>query len=254
MRFWLLWLCLSSAALGESVTVESVLAVSGLVKPSTVGDLLVVDPQSKPVLVAIGLVRVNAPSGAQVKIRVEDAQRKRITSRELSPNVFTIEQTGRFYVDVTIVDFDKKLFEQEMVEVVVGPPAPPLPPGPSPPPNPGPAPPNPGPPSPNIPNDEFGNLAQRIDTKCDEQYLQVDLRLRLAEVYSQASAGMTTLPLRFKTQHEVSLFVSQQKASLAAHAFTDVFKLMSDEAVRHTPMSWEEIARFYAAIAIGLKG
>lgn len=169
-------------------------------------------------------------------------------------------QPGRYSLEATvvIVDFDAKTFEIKKFNAtfrIAGTPPVPPPPGPVPPPpgpGPGPPPPPPGP-SP-VPNDEFNNLGQRVDSLCDQIGLQVDLRNRVSEVFA-TTASMMTQPGKFIQLSDVKQYLETELKKLSLDSSWDkTLVLLREDAKAREPMSWEAAYNWYRAAAAGYRG
>lgn len=167
-------------------------------------------------------------------------------------------QPGRYSLEATvvIVDFDNKTFEIKRYNAVFriagNTPTPP-PPGPGPGPGPGPVPPVPPGPSP-VPNDEFNNLGQRLDSLCDQIGLQVDLRNRVSEVYT-TTASMMTQPGKFIKLSDVRTYLEGELRKLSLDSSWDkTVILLQEDAKARAPMSWEAAYNWYRAAAAGYRG
>jgi len=169
-------------------------------------------------------------------------------------------EPGRYQLEATVVtvDFDNRTFDikkhSKIFTVVSATPGPiPPPPGPGPTP-PGPTPPNPSP----IPADSFNNLGQRLNAKAAELNLQVDLRNRMAEIYSTAAKGMVGPNQKFFRIVDVRDFINQEVVKLNLDAsWGTVRGLVVEEANKWTgasTLSWQEATEFYQAVSRGYKG
>ena len=83
----------------------------------------------------VGVIRVDTEA-SNVEMTVSGADRQPIEPKRLTENVYLIERVGKWWVDVTVIDFEKNIYGRKtlLVEVGAGPPPPtPDPPGPNPP-------------------------------------------------------------------------------------------------------------------------
>lgn len=165
MRGLVLFCLLVSAqwALGQ-VSVTTPTAVVGLENVQQVGDLLLVDPASKPVMRTVGLIQVVSRS-SQVVVKVTDTDRNIVPvvavgdpvadtdDPELMSRRFIVRQNGKLWVRVTQIDFVRKIYDDTESTFTIGPAPEPLPPVPPVP---------PVPPTPNVPTDPFGNIGQMV--------------------------------------------------------------------------------------------
>ena len=66
MRFAAAWLLLCGVSFGQSLTSSRVVIATGYVRPQIVGDTLIYDESSKPVVQAAALITVGVPVGSKV--------------------------------------------------------------------------------------------------------------------------------------------------------------------------------------------
>ena len=95
-------------------------------------------------LETVGLIRVQTEA-ENVSIEVEDIKRDPVPFEKINDEYYRISQSGKFWIEVTAIDFTKNLYGKENRVLVVGqsptpPPTPPIPPEP---PTPPPTPPTP---------------------------------------------------------------------------------------------------------------
>lgn len=204
---------------------------------------------------------LDSPPEAQAlwEVKPLDGQNE-YTYKQFGETYVFMGQPGRYQIEATVVlvDFEAKSFEIKKYSSIFkrlsegNPPTPP--PGPTPP---GPTPPGPTPPptpDPAVPNDEFGNLGQRLDSLCDQLGLQYDLRVRVSEVYAEASTRMTQ-PGGFLTIKQAKTWIETQLSTLSLDSsWQKTQLLLQEDAKQRTPMSWEAAYNWYRAAATGYKG
>jgi len=127
----------------EVITSEAKL-VQGANNFVTIGDSVYLRNGSSNIsYTVVGLIRVKTEA-ANVEVLASDSQRTPVEVELIAPEYYRIQKSGRFWVDVTAIDFDKNIYgrQQKILEVGAAPPTPdPEPdPGPSPEPEPDPTP------------------------------------------------------------------------------------------------------------------
>jgi hypothetical protein len=138
------WLFLSSVALAQlEVKSGTYYQLDGLGKITQVGDLTLVAAPPSIVVKPVGIIRVETEA-ANVEVSISDSQRTPYEATQLDSKTWVINTPGRWWIDVTAIDFAKNIYGRKQSVVVVGGSGPgPEPPGPGP---------TPDPPSP-VPND-----------------------------------------------------------------------------------------------------
>lgn len=155
--------------------------LDGLGKITQVGDLTLVAAPPSIVIKPVGIIRVETEA-ANVEVSISDSQRTPYEAKQLDSKTWVINTPGRWWIDVTAIDFTKNIYGRKQSVVVVGGSGP----GPEPP-GPGPTPPPPTP-SP-VPNDYgIGQIAYSLaprDTASAAKY---------AAIYKQAGDFLYGVP------------------------------------------------------------
>lgn len=226
-------------------TAETRYRVAGIDGWQVVEDVVFAPKESKPRLVAVGWVTIDTEASI-VRIKAETVDRKRLEVKQFTKDQFAILGTGKIWVDVTAVDFDAQIFEQDSFVIEVG--DSPSPPEPEPEPNP-----QPDPDDSEVPEDQFENLGRRIDASADSANLQVDLRNRHAEIYAAAASKMETR--EFVRTSDVKSYVQAELGKLRrGPEWEQTLGMIAESAVRLSPLSWADTILWYKAVAAGLEG
>lgn len=262
--FCLLLVSLSSCQFATAqiqTTAETRYRVDGIPGFQIVEDVVFAPKDSQPHLVAVGWISIDSEA-AIVRIKAEDLQRKRLEVKQFTSTEFAILGSGRIWVDVTAVDFEKQVFEQDSFVIDVDPLPEPEPPEPEPdnpdPDNPdpdNPDPDNPDPPEPDdsIPADKFDNLGRRIDASADAANLQLDLRKRHAEIYATVANQMERREL--VRSSDAKFYVQNELAKLTrGPEWNATFAIITESAGSLSPMAWADLILWYRAVAAGLSG
>ena len=122
----------------------------------------------------VGIVRV-ITEAANIQVDVSDEKRTPYQAEEIAKGTYEISKPGKWWVDVTVIDFQKNLYGKKSTVLEIGP-------GPEPnPPEPGPTPDPPGP-SP-VPNDYgIGAVAYKYAVRGDRSTLA-----KYASIYKQSA-------------------------------------------------------------------
>lgn len=128
------WLLIASACFAQvDVKSGTYYQVDGLGKVTQVGDLTLVAALPTIVVRPVGVVRVETEA-ANVEVSISDAARVPYDATKLDAKTWIINTPGRWWIDVTAIDFEKNIYGRKTAVVDVGE---------SPGPGPGPAPPSP---------------------------------------------------------------------------------------------------------------
>lgn len=237
----LLLVLLASFAHGQVKSEASTrFVVQGVNNPQQVGDVLLVDPDSKPKLVPVGFVVVDA--AGMVTVKASDSKRNPVEVRRMDPTKFLVLGQGRLWVDITVIDFETQFFDQKQFVLEVG--EVPEPDEPDQPDNPE--------PEPVVPGDDFDNLGQRIDKQADADNLQVDLRQRVAEVYRDVAERMASYEI--KQSRVAAAEITSRVAELRLpESFTKALGIAGEDAKKRE-LSWAALVKWYMAVAAGMEG
>lgn len=238
-------LLLSQTLFGQySATVENPFALSGVVNPQILGDLVLCDKTSKPIVASIAIIRVESGT-AQVSCKAIDSLGKFAPVRRLDSPAgkmfFALDKPGQYTVLILIVDFEKKLFTEETLEVKVG--DNPLPPPPPPPP----------PPPDDVPADAFDNLGRRVDSAADAARLPQDKRSALSTVYRSVADRIDSRAILRASDAVAELQSNWVSVGVSGEGWMSVRKLISDDGSRRA-LPLYEFDDYYRAVAAGLKG
>lgn len=123
-----------AAAFGQIASnAETRFIVSGIEGFEIVGDLVLAPKTAKPQLQAVGYVEIESEA-AIIRVRASDSRNMPVDVRQLEPGAFIVLGSGVVRVEVTVVDFDKRIFEQDEFQITITAPGPVEPPPPPPPP------------------------------------------------------------------------------------------------------------------------
>ena len=213
-RAIVLWLCLVSLSVGQSTSSSTPFALTGLKNPVKVGDLLLVDADSQPVLGVVGLIEVNAEATSVEVSAFSLPAGEIIAPRMLEPRKYAIESPGVWVVTV----FGNGVTGPRQFKLTIGKPSPPVPP------------PGPDPlpvPTPDVPPDGFSNIGQRVakwvagkpdNAKLGAAYLFAALQLKtnpsmtVNDVTAKLSADASAIPNYATTYSEFRASVNADLA------------------------------------------
>lgn len=152
---------------------------------TVVGDLTLVDStapltQAVAQAKAVGVIRVDTEA-SNVEMTVSGSDRKPIQPTKITENIWLIDQPGTWWVDVTVIDFEKNIYGRKQVLIEVG--------G-----NPGPGP-DPNPPDPNPPTPTPDNVPNEYGVgKVAFQYAPAYQRSEYANIYKRAADFLYGVP------------------------------------------------------------
>lgn len=116
----ILWALLNAAAFGQLATnAETRFIVSGIDGYKIVGEVILAPETAKLQLQAVGYFEVKS-AAAIVKVKASDSRNMPVEVKELGPGAFIVLGSGTVRVEVTIVDFDKRLFDQDEFQITIG--------------------------------------------------------------------------------------------------------------------------------------
>ena len=173
----------ASVCLGQlEVKSASYYHLQGLGEITEVGSLRLADSVPTITAVPVAVIRIDTKA-ANVEVICTDVNREPYQALKVSPQVWVIDKPGKWWVDVTAIDFSRAVYGRKSLTVVVG--------------DPGPAPPDPTPPNPPspVPNDYgVGSVAY---TKAPRDFSSAR---QYEKVYRQAGDFLFGVPtLKFVT-------------------------------------------------------
>lgn len=134
-RWWLWLVLLASTAYGQlDVSTQSAAMLVDVDKITQIDDIVLVPASGVIATKPVAVLTVKTEAG-NVEVQASDIQRLPVESRQLSGGRWLFERPGKYWVEVTAIDFAKNIYGRKtvVVEVGQGPNPPPPPPGPSPP-------------------------------------------------------------------------------------------------------------------------
>ena len=233
----LLALLLVSPALGQvDIKSGTYLKLDGATSVKTVGDHVLVPTSSQVVFKPVGIVIVTTVA-ANVEVAVTDETRTPVEVEEIDKNVFCLEKPGKYWVDVTVIDFDKNIYSRKQIVVTVGT----VPPTPTPPgPGPGPAP---------SPNGPFEGLAAKVRNVSVS--MQPDAKFSLANVFETAAAKLASR--EFLQLSQAANYINTNSPQCTpATGCKPVYDFLATDA-RSRVLSINSAVEYYREIAKGLR-
>lgn len=236
-------LCSSSLFAQITTTAETRYRIDGIDGWQVVEDVVFAPKDSQPRLVAVGWVTVDTEASI-VRIQAETQDRERLEVKQFTSEQFAILGTGKIWVDVTIVDFELEIFDQQTFTITVGEsPAPPEPDEPD----------EPDEPETDVPEDEFDNLGQRIDAQADADNLQFDKRGRVAEAFATVAQAMEDRELLRSSDARDEL-AKLLKEIQKGPEWKASLEIADTDGKERPPLTWEQTIAWYRAVAAGFKG
>ncbi len=116
---WLAFLLLIPSAVDAQLTIETSQAkvISGGINPIVQGDLVFVDQDSRPKFQTVSIVDIISDA-ANINVSAETKTREPVATYPLGTNNrWAVVSSGRVWVRVTAIDFDRKLFHDQTVIV-----------------------------------------------------------------------------------------------------------------------------------------
>lgn len=228
---------LSSNLFGQiEVTVAKYQQVTGLKNPVIVGSAIFVESletvSSKPV----ALIVAKSESGSEIRVEASDQQRQSIQLEKLEGG-FLLLAPGKTWIEVKeYVEFEiggvkrKLLSDSKTITIELGPP--------------------PAPPPPPVPNDEFGNIGQRVA----KWTAGLPKRKELATVYKSAAVKLRT-DLATTVNTVASDVVAQRSSVLGSEypKFADFIAGLNTDFKSRPAMTKGVLADYFTAISLGLE-
>lgn len=240
--FLTLNLIITASAFAQVQHKESTIwIVDGLKSPKLQANILRVDENSKPQLKQAGHVLI-VSDAAQVSVRAEDKSRNRIPVVKWDIGEFVILGTGKLWVRVTCIDFDKQIFQEDEFTIQVGK---------TPEPEPGPDKPDDPEPEPKpVPADDFDNIGRRVWSLVKG----LPGRDKVSAAYLAGSVSLRTDPSVTQSQVGERLMADLARVPDYIREYAEFAELINKDVKQRWPLSRGVHADYLEAIAIGLKG
>lgn len=233
IAFVLLLACVCGQSFGQlSLESKSGFTVTGLQDATDVGGVLIVGPKSKPVLTPIAIVTIRTDA-ANTEVEIEDANRNQLNPDDFktAPNVLTFKTAGRYWIEVTAIDFARNIYAKKKLTVEV------LPAGPA------------GP-DPIDNNETFDGLAAKV-AAIAPAFDQLD-RAKYYSAYSTVAQKMASYEI--KTVKDANAWLASQGLTCRnIDACKRFSQLLNADAASRGTMSFAQAARWFAVVAEGLK-
>lgn len=234
-------LLIASVASGEDLSVKSrtYYAIVGAEPVITIGERLFFDEPPTIASRPVGVIRVDSEA-SNIEVTASDVSRLPVDVERLDENLYLIAKPGKYWVDVTAIDFEKNLYGRKtvMVEIGDGPSPPPVPPGPEP--EPGPTP---------TPDGPFDGLAAKVNQLAAT--MQPDKRFTFAGVFDQAVAKMESR--EFLQISQASRFIAQNQPQCTVDGgCRPLYEFLAMDGGSRT-LSFYEAISYYREVAKGLR-
>ena len=187
-----------------------------------------------------GQVVIAESDAAKIDFEVENEQREPVAFEKLTKTEIFLGAPGKYFVEVTAIDFAKSIYGRKKVVVEVGGDTPG--PGPGPDPGPGPTPPTPGPDS-----SEFDGLAGRVAVYAAK--LGMDQRSQIAGVLGNAADKMRSF--EFKLPEQAKEYIARNWPPCTSPDCKAIWDLVAVDAAKRM-LSWEETQEYYHTVAKGV--
>jgi len=195
-KFATAWLLIASACFGQvEVKSGTYYQLDGLGKITQVGNLTLVAAPPTITVKPVGVIRVETEA-ANIEVAISDSARVPFEATKLDNKTWIINKPGRWWVDVTAIDFEKNIYGRKSAVIDVG-----EAPGPGP---------NPPPPSP-VPNEYgVGKVAYENAPR------DVASAVKFAAIYRQASDFLFGVPSLKFIESNSSVHASDPNRSVMA--------------------------------------
>lgn len=231
MRFLLLAL-LPSVAWGQlAVKTTGMVRLGGVEGLRVVHDIALLPEAASLTQTSVNLVEITTEA-KNVTLEVTNLERVPVPFESFDRLTHLLTTPGKQWVDVTVIDFERNIYDRRTLVVVVGEPDNPPDPDPDPP-----DPPQPGP---------FDNLAQRIHEIASSA--TPGNRQRMAELMEQTAGKMEAFEFRQLSQAKEYIERNWPQCE-----FCDlVYRLIQADSQDRT-LSWQETQSYYREIAKGCR-
>lgn len=232
LKFVAAWLLTASICIAQvEVKSGTYYQVDGLGKVTQVGDLTLVAAPPTITVKPVGIIRVETEA-ANIEVSISDSSRVPFDAAKLDDKTWVINKPGRWWIDVTAIDFEKNIYGRKQAVIDVGE---------APEPGPGPTP----PPSPTGP---FDGLASKV--RVHATYLPAEHRAKIASVCTTAAAQMRSF--HFKQSSQATAYIKQNWPQCVNEHCSAIWSLLiEDSAARN--LGWQEIQAYYTEVAKGVQ-
>ncbi len=236
-RFLLILLSLTSLAQAQVLEVNKQTALLNLKGVTALGDIVLVTDASNLAISEVAKVKVNSDASS-ILVEASDSNRDVLQVVTHDLNNYTVVGTGKIWISVLCLDFDKKIFFKEMKTIELGKVIPPTPPEP------------PKPPVPDVPTDSFDNIGQRVAAWSKGK----PSNLELSKAFFKVSGNLKSAEpeqLRLTITEQVNS-LNQELKSIAGYSsyqeFIDGYNL---DLQKRWPMTRGVLSDYFKAVSVG---
>lgn len=235
MRFFvmliaqLLWLAgvVCGQVAVESKPVRAVVAEDAEVH----GKYLILAKDAEVTIRPAAMLTYDGIGNATAAVEASDIKRQPVPVEQVGEARYLVLGVGKIWVRMTLIDFDEKRFEISETTVDIGETEPEPPPEPD---------------TPDVPEDEFGNIGQRVANWA----IGVENPKDFGQVYADGAKTLRTSP--GATIDSVALSMRESFQSLDGYAqFVPVAKKVQTDLEGRWPLSRGVLADYYDAISRG---
>ena len=237
IRFLLIVLLLSTYSQAQVLEVTKQTALLNLQGVTALGDIVLADDVSKLEIREVARVKVNSDASTII-VEASTADRGILPLVTYDANNYTVVGTGKIWISVLCLDFDKKLFFKETKTVELGKVTPPTPPEP------------PKPPVPDVPADSFDNIGQRVA----EWAKGKSSNLELSKCFRESSDNLKSAQpeqLSLTITDQVNKLNERLKNVAGYGSYKEFIDGYNVDLQKRWPMSRGVLADYFKAVSIG---
>ena len=240
MRTLLSFLLLSSSCLAQldfsiPTEVTKTQAIVGLQEPKIAGDMVITKSAKNVKIKDISLLDIKSEA-AIINVKASDVKRNPVEVSKLSRTQFAVVNDVDVWVQVTAIDFDKKIFVDETKVLKATNPTP----------TPQPDVPTPTP-TPVVPNDQFDNMGQKV---AELSKGLADNRV-ISKLYSDLAKELRSTPAMTVTEANTKLKNGLIAIPNFETNYGKVRDFLNTDITKRWPMSKGVLADYWEAISKG---
>ena len=189
----------------------------------------------------VGFVRIRT-AAANVEIEVTNIKREPVKYEEWQPGLIVIRKSGKFWVEITAIDFAKNIYKKKTIVLEIGevPDTPDEPDKPDEPDEPD---------TPIDPDGAFDGLAAKVAKF--KSKIQIDKRNQVINVFETAADKMQQFQFR-QLKQALDYIVKNRPSATGDKGLTGLYKLLAEDSGKRT-LSWEETQTYYREVVKGLR-
>ena len=212
---------------------ENARIFNGHILVDEIGDTIEYEP--------VGFIRIKSDAES-TSVSITNSKREPVDYETWPPGLIVVRQPGKFWVEITVLDFAKQIYKHQTVVLEIGT-APDAPDQPDTPDSPD------SPDTPDTPSGNFDNIAGKVAKL--KSKIQIDRRNQVLIVFETAADRMQSFQYR-QLDQAIQYIVENRPDPSRDEGLKQLYQLVAADS-RSRNLSWQETQAYYREIVKGLR-